>query len=68
MTGTLHHHSMVMHVVVREMKQAPITMIAPKTTIEGIISLIIPERIFIIKVSITIVINHGIAKRVIFVV
>ena len=66
--GTPHHHSMVVHVAVKEMRQALFTMIAPGTTREGIISLVIPECISIIRMLITMIVNHGIKERVIFVV
>ena len=66
MMGTLRHFSMVMHVAVKELRRAPITMITLEITREGIINLIIPEWILIIKRLITKVVNHGFAKRVIF--
>ena len=66
--GTLHHHSMVVHVAMKELRQALITIIAPETTREGITSLIIPELILIIKMLLIMDINHGIRKLVIFVV
>ena len=66
--GTLLHHSMAVHVTMKELRRAPITMITPDTTIEGIINIIIPECILIIRMLITTVVNHVIAKCTIFVV
>ena len=66
--GTLHHHLTEVHGAVKEVRQALITLIAPKAAREGIINLIIPECIFIIRMLITTIVKHGIAKRVIFVV
>ena len=67
MIGTLRHRSTVVHVAAKEPRQAPIIMMAPETTSEGILSLIIPEFILTIRMLLIMKLNHGIRKLVIFV-
>lgn len=64
--GTLHHNSMMTHMVVKELRQALVTMIAPETTKKGITSIDILVFIFITRISLTMNINHGIRKHVVF--
>ena len=63
--GTLHHHPMEVHLAIEELRQALITMIAPKTTRKGITSLDIHNLILIISMFLIMNANHGIIKLVV---
>ena len=66
--GTLYHHPMEVHVAVKELRQALITVIALEITREGITSITIPEIIFIIRMLLIINVDPDIIKLVFFMV
>ena len=65
--GTLHHYPMQVHVAMKDLRQALVTMIAPEKTKKGITSIDILVFIFITSMSLTMNINHGVKKHVVFV-
>ena len=65
--GTLHHHPMITHIGEKDLRQSLATMIAPETNKKGITSLGILMFILITRKFITMNINHGIEKHVLFV-
>ena len=67
MMGTLHHHPMTTHIVEKELRQALVTMIAPETNKKGITSLSILLLILNTNMSLTMNIDHGNVKHVLFV-
>ena len=67
MMGTLHHHPMTTHIVEKELRQALVTMIALEITKKDITSLNIIVFILITSMSLTMNIDHGIRKHVVFV-
>ena len=65
--GTLHHHPMKTHITEKELKQALVTMITPETTEKRITSFDILVLILITSMSLTMNIDHGVKKHVVFV-
>ena len=58
---------MTMHMAEKDIRQALISMIAPETNKKGITHLVIIMFILITSMSLTMNINHGIEKHVVFV-
>ena len=65
MMGTHHHHPMAVHIAEKELRQAHITIMAPKIARKGITSLSMPNFILIRTMLLMMNVKHGIKKHVV---